>query len=174
MPTPDDNDLLFRVGELVRILTNAQKGELYIGRENILNKDYTKRIFVVDELPPATVLSSGEKFNGTTEVMKFVTMYRHDVTIDVYGATAHLEASKLVGLLRSQLAHDTKTALGLSGFNVSSKTDLKELTGTQYINRIQLACVVHNCETVEIQTMRIDTATLQIRNEKGIIYDSES
>lgn len=171
---PDDNDVLFKVADLVRRLTSAPDGEILIGRENIVNKDYNKRIYVVDTIPPAQVVGSGEKFNGTTEKMKFITMFRHDITIDVYGSTAYADASRLIALLRSQAGHDAKTALGFSAFNVSSKTDLKELTGSQYINRVQLACVVHNCETLEIDTMRIDTAQITIRNEKGIFYDSES
>lgn len=174
MTAPDDNEILFKVGDLIRRLTNAPDGEILIGRANIVNKDYRKRLYVVDEIPPAQVISSGEKFDGIAEKMKFMTMYRADITIDVYGATAYTDAKTLTALVRSQAGHDAKTALGFTGFNVSSKTDLKELTGSQYINRIQLACVVQYCETVEIDTMRIEVARMKIITEEGTIYDSES
>lgn len=175
MTPPDDNNTLFKVGDLLRRVLNlpADTDKILIGRANIVNKDYMKQLYVIDEIPPAQVISSGEKFDGVAEKMKFITHFRHDVTIDVYGATAYADANRLFGLLRSQAAHDAKTALALTGFNVSSKTDLKELTGSQYINRIQLACVVHNTETVEIDTMRIDVAKLKIINEEGTIYVSQ-
>jgi len=172
----DDNQTLFKVADMIRRVLDLTEptDEILIGRSNILTKDYNKRLYVVDEIPSQTVMSSGERYDGEAEKMTFITVIRHDVTIDVYGYTAYSDASRLVALLRSQAASDAKIALGLTSFHVSSKTDLKELTGTQYINRVQLACIVHDTETVEIDTLRIDTARMQIRNEKGIFYDSES
>lgn len=173
---PDDNGILFKVAELIRVLMDIDENsdEILIGRENIAIKDYDKRLIIVDEIPAANPVSNAERYDGEAETMAFLTTFRHDITVDVQGKTAYSDATRLVGMIRSQLAHDTKNTLGITGFAVSSKTDLKGLTGTQNINRIQLACVVHNCETVEIETMRIDVARFKIINEKGTIHDSQS
>ena len=174
----DDNNTLFKVAELIRLVTGMDQEEanasIVIGRSNILNFDYNRLLYVIDIIPSSSLVSAGQKFDGVNETTNFIELWRHDVTIDVYGQDAWQDALTLSSLFRSQLATDAKTSLGLTSFVVSSKTDLKELTGSQYINRVQLGCVVQNCEVVEIETLRIDAVQLRIINEKGTLYDSQS
>lgn len=168
------NPLLVKFAVLVRDISgwkeynpaNATSDtNIMIGRENFPQNDFKTDYVVIDQLGDSVRDSSGEKFNGATEIMSYDAVFKTTVTIDFMGDNAHERANRLWGLLRSQNAFDKKYALGIGVYQVSSIADIKQLTGQQYGNRVQMSVVVQDCRKVDIETLRIDTPQFKILTE---------
>lgn len=159
------NPLCAKVGLLVRDLMAIDEKFVLMGRENRPQDDFVTGFIAIDQLGASLPQCATESFDADEEVMTYSTLMKSTVTIEFYGDDAYHNANRLTGLLRSQAAYDKKVALGINVFNVSSLTDLKQLTGAQYGNRLQMSLVVQDGREVKVGTLRIDTPQLRIITE---------
>jgi len=159
------------VAKFVRDLLDYDEQLIRVGRQNFERKQFESAYIVVDDLGDAQRIASGEEYDGTAESMNLTTVWRGPVTLDFYGEDAHTRALNVATRMRSQAAAELQQALGLAIFTPSSITDLKQLTGQQYGERVQMTLTVHLTNSADIDTLRIDTAQLEIRNEQGVQYN---
>lgn len=159
------NPLLKKVGQLIRDVMGIPENLIRIGRQNFPQNDYTTSYIVIDQLGNSDLDATNEKFNGDTEVMSYNSSFKTEVTVDFYGDNAYTNARRMTGIFRSQAAFEKKRALGITVYNVSSITDVKQLTGQQYGNRLQLTMIVQENQKVDVATLRIDTAQFKILTE---------
>lgn len=160
------NPLCIKVAILIRDLMKKPETEILIGRQDILQKDFKTGYIVVDTLGASTREAGNEKFDGVTEVMTFNDVFKTEITVEFFGWTAYANAEKLTGLLRSQAAIDKKHDLGINLYRVSQLTDVKQLTGQQYGNRLQMTMIAEDNRTVSVETLRIDVAQFRILTEE--------
>lgn len=160
------NPLCIKLAILIRDLMKLNEGIVLIGRQDILQKDFKTGYIVVDQLGASMRTASGEKYNGTTEVMTFGDSFKAEMTVEFFGFTAYDNAKKLTGILRSQAALDLKHDLGFDVNRVSSVQDVKQLTGQQNGNRLQMTMMAEDNQTVDVETLRIDVAQFKILTEE--------
>lgn len=162
---------LKRVAMLIRDLLAVDESLVPIGRQNFEQADFETAYNVVDGLGQAQPVSGLETYDGDTEVLKVGGVWRGVVTVDLYGQGAYNRAIELSLKLRSQVSRELRDTLGIAVYHPKGPTDLKQLTGQQYGERQQLEMQVEISLDVSIATKRIDTAQLEISNEKGIQYN---
>lgn len=160
------NPLCIKVAKLIRDLMRITEKTVLIGRQDILQKDFKTGYIVVDALGASTRNASAEKFDGDTEVMTFADSFKAEITVEFFGFTAYDNAKKLTGLLRSQAALDLKHDLGFDLNRVSAVQDIKQLTGQQNGNRLQMTLMAEDTQTVDVETLRIDVAQFKILTEE--------
>jgi len=112
--------------------------------------------------------ASLETYDGDTEVLSLGGIWKGPVTLDFYGANTYNRAIDFSLRLRSQAGLELKEALGVTVYHPTGPTDLKQLTGQQYGERVQIEMQVEISIDVDIDTLYIDTAQTEIRTEKGI------
>jgi hypothetical protein len=162
-----NNPLLKKIAALICDVMGIDEssGLVLIGRRNFEQKDAKTGYIVVDQLGTSERESGSEQYDGDAEVMTYSAIYKTSVTIEFYGDAAHDNARELAGRLRSQAAFEKKYALGIGVNQVSSISDVAQLTGQQYGNRLQMTVVAHDCRTVDVETKRIDVAQFRILTE---------
>lgn len=165
------NPLLVAIAKFVRDVLTHDEALIRIGRLNWEQDDPTTGYIVVDALAPQRRTATLESYDGDTEVLSLGHMWRGTVTLDFYGDGAYDRAELFCLMCKSQAAYELKKSLGLDIHQPNQITDVAALTGQQYGERIQVELVAERCATADIDTLRIDTAQVELRNEDGIIYD---
>ena len=165
------NKVLLAVAKFVRDLMVVDEQLIRIGRQNFTREEFDKAYIVVDGLGAMQRAASSESFDGDAEVLSLGVLWRGPVTLDFYGSTAYTQATEFSMRMRSQAAFELKQTLGIDMQQPSTITDVKDLTGQQYGERMQIEMVVSISNELDIETLRIDTAQLEIRNEDGVQFD---
>ena len=165
------SETLIRVAKFTRDLLSVDEQLIRIGRQNFERKDFEADYIVIDALGPALRSGSMEDFDGDTEKLSLGAIWKGPVTLDFYGDDAYTRAIDFSLRMRSQDARELRRALGISIYQVSGITDVKALTGQQYGERMQITATVEISNQVIIDTLRIDTAQLEIRNEEGVQFN---
>lgn len=147
--------------------------EQYIkaGRQNFDREQFEQPYIVVDSLAADTPIASSEKYDGTAEKMQYDEYVSRPLTIDFYGPTAHTLCRNFRLLARSQKSSELQDQFGITVWHPGAATDLKQLTGQQYGERMQLECQVHYSPSLIVDILRIDIAQLRIIGERGLIYE---
>jgi hypothetical protein len=159
------------VAKMVRDLMGYDEQLIRVGRQNFERADFETAFVVIDELGQAARVGNMETYDGNTEELSLGAMWKGPVTLDFYGTGAYTRAIEFSLRAKSQTAYDLKRALGINTYHTGGPTDLKALTGQQYGERVQLEMVVEVSSEVVIDTLRIDTAQIQIRTEEGVAYN---
>lgn len=163
--------LLASVGLYIRDLLGVDESLIKLGRRNWVREEFDTGYIVIDALGPQQCTASLESYDGDTEVQSLSNLWRGTVTVDFYGSEAYNRAEALCALCRSQAAHDLRRVLGIDVHHPRAITDVGALVGQQYGDKTQLEFTVERCSSTDIDTRRIDTAQLELRNEEGIFYD---
>jgi hypothetical protein len=163
--------LLVAVAAFVRDLLAYDEQLIRIGRQNFERKQFETAYIVIDALGQQARTASLETYDHDAEEMSYGAVHRGVVTLDFYGAGAYTRANTFGLLVRSQAALELKKTLGVDIHQPSGLTDVKALTGQQYGERVQVEMVVELGTETVADTLRIDTAILEIRNEDGVQYD---
>ena len=143
-----------------------------IGRQNYNIVDFSIAYIGVDSLGAAQRLASGETYNGADEEMTYQQQWQAPVTLSFYGDNAWATATRFALLIQSQRSFNLQKSLGLGVYQVSALTDVKILAGKKYGERQDLTLNVRYATTADIDTLRIETAELQIRSERGIEFET--
>ena len=151
-----------QVANFTKALMNDNNLIIILGRENFENVDFTKDLILIDSLTAAKNISATDSYNGTSEIQTFTTYFNQLFTLDFYGDNAYTNANKFVALLRSEKANWYLKDYNLSMLNANSIIDLKDLLGTDYVNRYQIEVSVNYFVNVDISTLKIDTINYEI------------
>ena len=165
------NESLRLTALFVRDLLVYGEQLIRIGRQNYDITDFTIGYIGVDSIGPARRLASGEKYDGTLEVMQYQQQWIAPVTVSFYGDEAWSTAANFALLIQSQKSLELQESLGLGVYQASGLTDVKMLTGQQYGERQELTLNVRYATTVNVDTLRIDTAQIELRTERGIVIE---
>ena len=87
------------------------------------------------------------------------------MTLSFYGPNAWTTATQFGLLIQSQKALELQESLGLGVYQVSTITDVKILAGMTYGERQDMTLNVRFAISVDVNTLRIDTAELEVRHE---------
>lgn len=165
------NEILKRVALFVRDLLAYDEQLIRIGRQNFEQVDFETNYIVVDALGRSERSASLQDYDGETEIMKLGGIWKGPVTLDFYGSGTYDRAIDFSLRSMSQAAIELRKNLGITIYHPTGPTDVKQLTGQIYGERIQIEMMVEISQEVDIATLRIDTAQLEIRTEEGIQYD---
>lgn len=164
------NETLKSVAKVVRDLLTYNEQLIKTGRQNFEREQFEIDYIVIDSLSPMLRVASNEEFDGVSEKLDIGDMYQGVVTLDFYGSNAYATAINLGLLMRSQAALELKRSNGINMYQMTGITDVKALTGQQYGERVQIEFNVEFNANVLIDTLRINTAQIEIRSEGGIEY----
>lgn len=149
------------LARFIRDLLEFNEQQIKIGRTNFERSDFTEDFIVPDEISTAIEVLPKD-FNSTTEILSQGTQIKGQYTIDFYGDNAYTNAVKFTVLSNSQKGYELQRDMGITVFSVTTITDLKELTDTQYSPRYQLALNLRYNESVNVPTLRLDEAPTSI------------
>lgn len=149
-----------RVGNFAIALINDPTVKIKKARSNHKNTNFNNPLILIDNLGNAQKVASSSDFDGTNEVMTYADFYKQSFTFDFYGTDAYSLATRFIALLRSQRGYDLQQSNKLTFHNVSSITNLRQLTGSEYFNRCQIEVSVSYSDNVDIDTLRIDTLNI--------------
>jgi len=166
------NESLRLTALFVRDLLSYDEQLIRIGRQNYDIDDFTIGYIGVDSLGAAQRLASGEKYDGIAELMSYQQQWQAPVTISFYGAEAWSTATRFALLIQSQKSRELQEILGIGIYQASGLTDVKILTGQQYGERQELTLNVRYATAADIDTLRIDTAQIELRSESGLEFES--
>ena len=161
------NEITKRVALVVRDLLSYDEQLIRVGRQNFTQKDFETDYIVVDDVGQSLQTASLETFDGDAESLSLGGIWRGPVTLDFYGSGTYNRAIQFSLLLRSQGARELKRTHGITIYHPTGPTDLKQLTGQQYGERLQIEMQVEISLDSSVDTLRIDTAQLEFRNEQG-------
>ena len=161
------NEITKRVALVVRDLLGIDEQLVRIGRQNFTQVDFETDYIVVDDVGQALQTASIETFDGDTESLSLGGIWRGPVTLDFYGSDTYNRAIQFGLLLRSQAARELKRTHDVTIYHPTGPTDLKQLTGQQYGERLQIEMQVEISLDSSVDTLRIDTAQLEFNTEKG-------
>jgi hypothetical protein len=153
--------LLIAVGKYTRDLLPHPESLIKFGRENFDVVQFDEDFILIDTLDTITPVAFSESFDETAERMTYQSYTKRSITMDFYGLNAQSLATKFRMLNRSQLSRDLQKQYGVSIFGATRLVDVKQLTGKQYTNRVQVEFLVHYNEVVNVDTLRIDTEQLE-------------
>lgn len=157
---------LIAVAKFVRDLLSHNEQLIKFDRANKPENDFDTDYIVVNGSGISTKQASGSVYNGTTEIMSYSESFAQSVIIEFYGLGAYTNAQSFSLKSKSQAAADLKRALGISISNVSNSTDVKQILGGAYGNRVHLSMNVNYCPSLDVDTLRIDTAEFAFLNDK--------
>ena len=162
------NESLRLTALFIRDLLTYDEQLIRIGRQNYDITDFTTGYIGVDSLGPARRLASGEQYDGTLEQMTYQQQWIAPVTVPFYGFDAWDTATTFALLIQSQKSLELQESLGIGVFQASGLTDVKMLTGQQYGERQELTLNIRYATSVNVDTLRIDTAITELRTETGL------
>jgi len=144
--------------KFIRDLLNKPEGTVMIlGRHNLRRDDFKALQIVVDSLSPSTLLGRSEKYDGDAEELTHSQKFQVPCTIDFYGDDAYTQAMQFSLLSQSQAGYELQRDGFINIFDISTITDVKSLTGSQYSQRHQIGVNVMYNENLTLNVLRIDT-----------------
>jgi hypothetical protein len=150
-----------QLSKFVRDLLDHDEQLIKQGNDNFEREDFTFDYIVVSEIS-AIPISIPKTFDADTEFMKYGALMSASMTIDFFGSEANTKKNHFILLANSQKGYELQRDMQLTVSNPSAVTNLKQLTGTQYSPRFQLALNIRYNETTDVKTLRIDTAETEI------------
>jgi len=163
--------ILIELQRYVRDLLGHPEEFIKAGRQNFDRKQFEQPYIVVDSLSGDIPLASSADYDSDAERMRYVELVSRTFTFDFYGPTAATLCSNFRLLSRGELSLDLQAALNITVFHPTAATNVKQLTGQQYGERMQLECQVHYSPSLIVDILRIDTVQLRIIGERGLIYE---
>lgn len=163
--------ILIQLQRYVRDLLVHPEQYVKAGRQNFNRQEFEQPYIVVDSLSGDVPLSSSADYEGDTEKMRYTELVSRSFTFDFYGPTAATLCSNFRLLSRGEPSLDLQRELNITVFHPRAATNVKQLTGQQYGERMQLECQVHYSPSLIVDILRIDIAQLRIIGERGLIYE---
>lgn len=167
------SEILIRAAKYVRELLDYDEQLIRIGRSNFERQDFDLEYIGIDILGPMTRYSRLENYDGENEIASYGGVWRGPLIIDFYGAGASMRAIEFSLLTHSQAALELQQSLGVAIYSPSQIVDVRALTGQQYGERMQITATAEISVDIDIETLRIDIAQVEIRDEAGIQYAGE-
>ena len=156
------NEALRLTALFVRDLLNYDEQLIRIGRQNYEIEDFTVAHIGIDALGAAQRLASGQAYDGAAEEMTYQQQWQAPLTLSFYGPNAWTTATQFGLLIQSQKALELQESLGLGVYQASTITDVKILAGMTYGERQDMTLSVRFAVAVDVATLRIDTAQIEL------------
>ena len=167
------NSVLVILQKYIRDLLTYDEALIKQGRVNFTQADLEQPYIVVDTLGPAVRLSSSTKFDGDAEKLTLGTLFKIPCTISFYADGAYERAFDFSNMMRSQASKDLQKSLGAAFYLTSGITDVKQLTGQQFGERVELEISMQYCRASVLDVLRIDEAVVEcIDDTASINYES--
>jgi len=163
--------ILIQLQRYVRDLLVHPEQFIKAGRVNFNRQEFEQPYIVVDSLSPDVPLASSTKYDEVNEQMQYSELVSRAFTFDFYGPTAAILCRDFRIMARTEKSLDIQRDLNITVFHPGAATNVKQLTGQQYGERMQLECQVHYSPSLIVDILRIDTAQLRIIGERGLIYE---
>lgn len=163
--------ILIQLQRYVRDLLGHPEAYVKAGRQNFDRQHFEQPYIVVDSLSGDVPLASSTRYDEVAEEMQYSELVSRAFTFDFYGPTAATLCGNFRLLARSELSLELQQGLNITVFHPGAATNVKQLTGQQYGERMQLECQVHYSPSLIVDILRIDIAQLRIIGERGLIYE---
>lgn len=154
------------VARYVRDLLDYDEQLIRFDRENTQQNDLVTNYIVVNTSSLQTVINHGESYDGDSEIMTYSSSEKRSIVLEFYGQGAYSNAESFSILNQSQKAREASRDLGLTIKNVSSVTDVKQLLGFQYGNRVHVEFIIQYCPSADVSVLRVDTVESTITVDK--------
>ncbi|MBL1319590.1 MAG: hypothetical protein JKY80_02150 [Mariprofundaceae bacterium] len=164
------NTAVKRTALVIRDLLAYNEQLIRVGRQNFERVQFETDYIVVDNLGAMQRIASGQTFDDVAENMVYDALLSGRVTVDFYGSNAYATATTLGLLMNSQAALELKDLYAITLYQSAGLTDVKALTGQQYGERVQIEFTATISVKEVVNTLRIDTAQIEIRTKDGIQY----
>lgn len=152
------NEAIINVARYVRDLLSYDENLIQFDRKNTQETNTVTSYIVVNGSSIANVLSHGASYDGNTEIIEYSASEVQSITLEFYGDNAYSNAKSFSLLSQSQKAREVSRDLELTIKNISSVTDVKQLLGYQYGNRVHVEFNIQYCPSVSVDTLRVDAA----------------
>lgn len=146
------------VAMFVRGLLSHDEQLIKFDRQDLPESDFDTNYIVVNGSNVSNKTSSGKSYDGENEIMTYNDAYSQGIILEFYGKGAYSNAESFSLLSKSQAASDLKKSLGISISNVTSTTDVKQIVGSSYGNRVHIEFNVQHCPNVQVSTLRVDVS----------------
>lgn len=152
---------LIAVAMFVRDLLSVSESLIKFDRTMTQQDDITTSYIVVNGSQVGTTQSTGKTYDGEAELMNYNATIMQAIILEFYGNDAYTNANNFVLLSNSQTAYELKNTLGLTLYNVKQTADVKQILGSQYGNRVHVEFNFKYSPSVDVDTLRIDTAQFE-------------
>lgn len=159
--TGSPDPILIKLAIVIRDLLGHPEDLIKFGRLDEEQEQQNIDYIVIDSLGQEVPLSKSEKFDGDAEEITYSVHVSKPVTIDFFGDSAYTLARKLKVLQPSQKSKNLQFAQGINMQSFRGPTDVRQLTGYQWGNRLQLESNVQYSVSENVDTLRIDEAVIQ-------------
>ncbi|AGH07346.1 hypothetical protein VPGG_00029 [Vibrio phage VBM1] len=156
------NQSIINVARYVRDLLDYDENLIQFDRKNTQQSDAVTGYIVVNGSGVGRAMSHGSGYDGDNEVMEYSTAIAKPITLEFYGSSAYENAELFMLLNKSQKAREISRDLGLTIYDVSQDTDVKQLLGYQYGNRIHIDFNIQYCPSVAVDVLRVDATEYDI------------
>lgn len=153
------------VARLVRDLLDYDESLIKFDRTMTQQADTDTSYIVVNSAQVANAMSTGKTFDSEAEQMNYNTTVMQAIILEFYGNNAYTNSNDFLLLSNSQRARDLKRTLGLTTYNVKSSTDVKQVLGSQYGNRVHIEFNIQYTPNVNVETLRADTVSFEFIEE---------
>lgn len=156
------NQSIISVARYVRDLLDYDENLIQFDRKNTQQSDTVTGYIVVNGSGIQNVLNHGSSYDGDAEIMEYSKSESRLITLEFYGTDAYENAELFSLLNQSQKAREVSRGLGLTIYNVSQATDVKQLLGYQYGNRVHVDFNIQYCPSVAVDVLRVDATEYDI------------
>lgn len=151
------NEAIKSVARYVRDLLDYDESLIKFDRRNTQQEDLVTDYIVVNSSAIQNKLSHGKSYNGDTEIMTYSSSDQQAITLEFYGDNAYQNAELFSILNDSQKAKEVSRTLGLTIYKISNVTDVRQIMGYQYGNRVHVEFNIQYCPNVAVSLLRVDT-----------------
>ena len=163
------NPVAVAMAIFIRDLLGHSEDLIRIGRYDYSREELEQNFIGVDILGPVRLIGRGSSYDSGAEETTISRMSLATVTIDFYGDGAYTLSQEYMLRLCTQKAFDLISVNSdVVPHGVVNVTDVKQLTGQQYGERIQVEQNIGVSASLAVPTLRIDAVQTEIRNEQGI------
>ncbi len=166
MRVNNPDPLLITIARFVRDLLQYDEELISIGRNNEELENATEQRIAVDSVTGSSLLSTSKKFDGDAEKMHLSTKNIKSVTISFYGNNAYDVVDDFVLMQKTQLSYELQKQYEIAVKLASEVLDVKLLTGSTYVNRLDVTINVVYNKKKSIDTLRIEDANTSILFDK--------
>lgn len=160
--------VLKKIANFTKDLLQYDPELIIVSRENFDRLDTTKNYIVIDGLPSRPI-GNFSRYDGETEIQTLTTRFLGDFQILFYGIDALHNALLWQNMLNSENAFTLQSALGINIYRTTSHNNLRIEDGSNFDNLYQCDFKVKYDESVDINTLRIDTAVISVTNSGEVI-----
>lgn len=158
-------DHVIAVAKFVRDLLSYDTSLIKFDREDTQQEDVETSYIVINSSSVSTVKSTGKTYDGEAELMNYNSTISQPFTIEFYGNDAYTNSQAFVLLSNSQEANELRRALGITTYNVRQATDVKQILGSQYGNRVHVEFNVTYTPNTNADTLRIDEVVFEFTED---------